>query len=370
MSGAFNYEFPAVKGIQAGRECYIATVPMAVIPKIFPYPPPPTKNLNARNRAQRTITPSRVQKLVRYILDNPDSYIIPAITVVINSAVDFDPARPTKESCSLGTLKFPVSARVNVVDGQHRCAAISEVVSYTDDYSDESIGVMFFVNRDLKSLQQMFADLNRHAAKPTKSIGILYEHRELLPRITKEVIEGVVAFNGFVDEEKNTLTKTSGKLFTLNAIYDATTRNLLKVSERGSVESRTQLVQRSIEFWNEVDSLIPQWKAVRENTLSASEVREDYIHTLSVTLCAIGMVGNYLFSNYPEGWKEKLSKLRGLNWLRTNYETWEGRCIEHNQIKKGNVNIVLTSNAIKNRIGVKLNEAEQLLEDDLERRKM
>lgn len=39
MSVAINYELPAVKGVQAGRECYVAMVPMDVIPKLFPYPP-------------------------------------------------------------------------------------------------------------------------------------------------------------------------------------------------------------------------------------------------------------------------------------------------------------------------------------------
>ena len=332
-------------------------------------PPPPTKNLNARSRAQRAITPSRVQKLVRFILENPDTYVIPAITVVINSDVDFEPVKQDEELSSLGTLKVPLTADVNVVDGQHRCAAISEVVSHTDDYSDESIGVMFFVNRDLKSLQQMFADLNRHASKPTKAIGILFEHRELLPRITKAVIDRVEAFRGFVNEERNTLNKTSGKLFTINAIYDATIKYLLRITERTGEDSFDHLVDRSVEFWTEVDRLIPQWRAVRENMLSASEVREDYIHTQSVSLCAMGMVGNYLFRNHPEDWKEVLGEMRGLNWSRTNYETWEGRCIEHNQIRKANVNIVLTSNAIKKKIGAKLNDSEQLLEDDLERRK-
>lgn len=360
MNSAFNYGFPAVKGMQAGRECYIATVPMEIVPKLFPYPPP-TKNLKARYRAQRTLTPARVKKLVRYILDNPESYIIPAITVVINSAVEFEEIEESEGLEQLGVLKFPVSAKVNVVDGQHRCTAISEVVSYNDDFSDETIGVMFFVNRDLNALQQMFADLNRHASKPTKSIGILYEHRELRPRITKEVIEGVVAFNGFVDEEKNTLTKTSGKLFTINAIYDATTMHLLKIPAKCEEETEKQLIRRAVKFWNFVDELIPQWRAVRENMLSPSEVRDDFIHTQSVALCAIGRVGNKLIIDYPEDWKSILSRMKDLNWLRTN-RNWEGRCIVHSQLKKGRENIVLVANAIKKHIGEALDEYEKSLE--------
>jgi DNA sulfur modification protein DndB len=31
----FDYSFSAVRGIQAGRPCYIAMCPMRIIPKIF-----------------------------------------------------------------------------------------------------------------------------------------------------------------------------------------------------------------------------------------------------------------------------------------------------------------------------------------------
>lgn len=337
--------------------CYTQIIPL----------PPPIKNRKAKDRAQRNLAPSRVNNLLRYILDNPKSYIVPAITVVINSDVKFDQGVRKADQSSLGILKIPVTANVYVVDGQHRCAAISEVVGYTDDYSDESIAIKFFINRDLKALQQMFADLNRHAAKPTKSIGILYEHREQYPRITKATIDRAEPFRGFVDEEKNTLTKTSGKLFTLNAIYDATAKYLLSKMTISGDEDAEFAVKISVEFWNIIDSLIPQWRLVRENKLSAHEVREDFLHTQSVSLCAIGRVGNYLFRSHRSEWQHYIRKMTGINWSRSNFEIWNGRCLVFNQVKKGSANIILVSNAIKKHIGLDLNHSEQLLEDDLER---
>ena len=368
MNVSGNYEFPAVKGIQAGRECYTAMVPLKSIPQMFRYPPP-SKNLKARDRAQRTITQSRVRTIDWYIRGNLDSYILPSITVVINSDIEFDPLGHSARQNALGLLKFPASAKVNVVDGQHRCAAISDAVGFADELSEESIAVMFFVNRDLKALQQMFADLNRHAAKPTRSIGILFDQRDLFSRIAVAVADRAIAFNGFVDEEKNTLTRTSGKLFALSAIYDATTKYLLKSMPIRGEDDEEFAVQLSVEFWNTIDSIIPQWRSVRENLLSAGEVRDDYIHTQSVSMCAIGSVGNYLLRHHPKEWKNNIVKIKGVNWSRTNYELWNGRCLEHNQIKKANANIVLVSNVLKKRIGIKLNSSEKALEDDWERSK-
>ncbi|GIU78070.1 MAG: hypothetical protein KatS3mg005_1308 [Bryobacteraceae bacterium] len=57
------------------------------------------------------------------------------------------------------------------------------------DLGDETIAVVFFLDIGLKRCQQMFADLNRYAVRPSRSIGILYDHRDdsaelALPRPT------------------------------------------------------------------------------------------------------------------------------------------------------------------------------------------
>lgn len=367
MSVAVKYEFPAVKGIQAGRDCYIAMVPMPIIPRLFPYPPP-SENLKARDRSQRVINKARVRKLANYIRNqqNGRDYTLPAITVVINDDVVYDHVRGSEHQESLGVLKFAVAAELHVVDGQHRCAAISEVVGYTDDFNNEDIAVLFFVSKDLKKRQQMFADLNRHASKPTKAIGILFEHRDEYPVITKMAIERTEAFKGFVNEESNTLNKTSGKLFTLNAIYDSNIRLLrtFPIDSGAEIEVAVKLI---VEFWDAADRIFPQWKAVRSNTLNAREVREDYIHTHAVSLCAIGQVGNYLLRHYSDDWKTYLKKLRKIDWSRNNTKLWDGRCLMAGQLKNTSVNITLVSNVLKQFLKIELNENEQNLENDFKR---
>lgn len=53
----FAYKFPVVRGIQAGREYYIAMVPLRMLEKMFPseneYVPP-------EYRAQRKLNESRI----------------------------------------------------------------------------------------------------------------------------------------------------------------------------------------------------------------------------------------------------------------------------------------------------------------------
>ena len=71
----FSYKFPAVKGKQAGKEYYIAMVPLKLLGKIFEnddeYVPP-------EFRAQRRLNTARIPIIKDYILDNRDSYVFSA----------------------------------------------------------------------------------------------------------------------------------------------------------------------------------------------------------------------------------------------------------------------------------------------------
>ena len=42
---------------------------------------------------------------------------------------------------------------------------------------------MFFLDVGLRRCQQMFADLNRNAIRPSKSLGVLYDHRDDIAQI-------------------------------------------------------------------------------------------------------------------------------------------------------------------------------------------
>lgn len=68
----YFYMFPAVRGMQAGREFYIATCPLLTIPKIFSFD---EEEVPPELRAQRSLNKARIPDMVRYLLDNPDNYI-------------------------------------------------------------------------------------------------------------------------------------------------------------------------------------------------------------------------------------------------------------------------------------------------------
>ena len=101
----------------------------------------------------------------------------------------------------------------------------------------------------------MFADLNRHAIRPNKSIGVLYDHRDELSAITKAVVFQSEIFRDLTDMDSSNLAKRSRKLFTLSALYTAT-RALLDEIEPGAAERREEL---ATQYWDAVAKQFPEW---------------------------------------------------------------------------------------------------------------
>ena len=130
MDATFEYVFPSIRGVQAGREYYVSMCPLHLIPKIFLFN---EEEVTAELRAQRTLNKARVPQLARYILDNPKSYIFSALTASIDGDVKFDAIGEDGASDRIGSLRIPMSARFLINDGQHRRAAIETAIRENPD---------------------------------------------------------------------------------------------------------------------------------------------------------------------------------------------------------------------------------------------
>jgi DNA sulfur modification protein DndB len=347
---SFEYVFPAIKGMQARREYYISMCPLRLIPKIFIFN---DEELPPELRAQRTLNKTRLPQMARYILDNRNGYTFSAITASVDADVKFMATDANTDSKQMGRLHIPMTARFIINDGQHRRAAIEIALRENPELADESIAVVFFLDRGLERCQQMFADLNRHAIRPSRSIGVLYDHRDRMAETARLVVLKSPLFHDVVEMEKSNLSLRSRKLFTLSAIYSATTSLFSSLSD--SLDGKCADV--AISFWEEVAKHFPQWH----------EVRADYIHSHGIALQAIGRVGNVLLRESPKAWKRNLKQLSVIDWLRSNAKLWEGRALIGGRISKAESNVILTTNVLKKELGLPLTPEEQRLENALAR---
>lgn len=352
----YSYQFTAIRGVQAKREYYISMCPLRLIPKIFLFD---EEELTPDMRAQRTLNRARVPEIAKYILNNRDDYVFSALTASIDGEVRFVPQNGN-ENAPLGTLHVPMESRFIINDGQHRRAAIEMALRENPELADESIAVVFFLDLGLNRCQQMFADLNRHAIRPSKSIGVLYDHREDRAKLARLVVFKSKLFRDIVEMERSSLSLRSRKLFTLSAIYNATAALLESGEEEVSLEEGAET---AVTFWEEVAKQFPEWQMVREGKIPAGDVRREYIHTHGIVLQALGKVGNALMREHPRGWKQKLKRVSRIDWSRGNTQLWEGRAMIGGRISKASHNVTLTTNAIKQELGLGLAPEEQRAED-------
>ncbi|MCB5186148.1 DNA sulfur modification protein DndB [Methylobacillus gramineus] len=355
----YSHTFPAIRGVQAGQVFYVAMCPLKIVPKIFIFN---EHEVPPELRAQRSLNKARIPEIASYLLENPDNYILSALTSSIDATdVDFQPYEKTGHQGNMGVLSIPMDARILINDGQHRRAAIEQALKENPVIGHDNVPVLFFIDAGLIRSQQMFADLNKYAVRPGQSLGTLYDHRDPTSELARHIAMHCTAFQGLVEMEKSNISNRSVKLFTLSGIKHAS-RALLKKTNSAKVSEEER--ELALEFWETVAAQLPDWKRAKERTVAASELRENYIHAYGIALHALAIAGAELIKAHPEDWKSRIQKISQIDWSRSNSQLWEGRAMNHGRISKARVNVLLTSNLIKQHLELPLKPEEWELESE------
>lgn len=347
----FCYRFPAVKGMQAGKEYYIAMIPLRLLSRLFgsddEYVPP-------EYRAQRRLNAARIPVIKDYILNNRESYVFSALAAAIDGKHEFVAA---DNSDDLGTLVVSMDARFMIVDGQHRKASIIEAIEEDETLNTETIPVVLYEDKGLEHSQQMFTDLNKHAVKTSNSIAELYDSRDTLAVITRRVINDIVFFDQYTDKEKDILGKFSSNFFTLNTFYKAN-KKILKRAECNDFAE--EFLKR---YWEELARHIVPWNELSNKELSKVDLREQYIVTQAIIIQALGFLGNYYFTHPEVNIEKSIAGIEKVDWLRS-ADCWKGRVIRPNgKIINSTDAARLACNVLKQVIGVPLDHEDQVYED-------
>ena len=261
-SQTFICQFSALRGRQAGREYYAAMVPFDLLLKLFVFD---DKEFTPEFRAQRKLNRARVPEIARYVLNHPSEYVFSALTASIDGHVVFEPATQNGAGRDVGILSVAMTARFIINDGQHRRAAIAQVLRQRPQFASEAICVVLFTDAGLERSQQMFADLNKHAVRPTRSLGVLYDRRDPLSQLARQLTSEVPVFRDLTEMDKATISNRATKLFTLSSIYFAT-RQLLQKPVRATVSTKES--RHAARFWTEVAKNMPDWQSAARGEVS------------------------------------------------------------------------------------------------------
>lgn len=351
----YFHSFPAVQGFQGKRPFFIAMCPLRMIPKLFMFD---EEEVPAELRAQRSLNKNRIPAIAQYLVANPETYILSALTASVDGQVRFAPLDAGR-NLSVGVLEIPMDARILINDGQHRRAAIEEALKESPALGQDNVPVLFFGDDGLLRSQQMFADLNKYAVRPSYSLSTLYDHRDPSSELARYLASECRAFRGLTEMEKSTISNRSVKLFTLSSIKHAS-RALLRKHPKDEFSSTDRMVAK--EYWDEVSDQIPDWQRARTKDVATAELRQEYVHAHGVALQALAYAGAELLSRRPKQWKADLRQLRKIDWSRSNTGIWEGRAMVHGRISKAATNVHLAANYVKSLLGLSLSPEDLELE--------
>lgn len=348
----FSYNFPAVRGVQAGREYYISMVPLKLLSRLFPSE---EEIVLPEHRAQRRINEARIPEIKNYILDNRDTYVFSALSASIDGEFKFTPYMDS----DVGLFEVDMESVFLINDGQHRKAAIEAAMKEDPSLERETISIVFFSDEGLTRSQQMFTDLNKHAVKTSNSLSTLYDSRDEIAVATKKIIDAIPFFKRYTDKERDILGKNSSSLFTLNMIYKANQK--IMHGEKCSETDAAFLLN----YWKCVSENIIEWQEVLNKNLTKKALREDYIVTLAITINAFGKLGRFFYDNGDYKMQAYLRKLQKIDWLRSN-KIWVGRTIRENgKVLNSEEAVSLTCAVIKRELGLPLTKEEKQKEKQI-----
>lgn len=348
------YRFPAMRGIQANSEYFVCMIPLGVLSKIFIED---SSDVLPEFRAQRKLNEQRIPEIRDYIINNRDSYVFSALAASVDGEIAFF---PTRESGNIGELEVDMTATFLINDGQHRKAAIIEAIEFDESLKDETIALVLYRDKGLARSQQMFTDLNKHAVNTSKSLNTLYDSKDPMAVMTKQVVAQVPFLRKYTDKEKDNLANYAAKLFTLNVFYDVNKRIIKNPVD---IEEETRFL---VDFWTTIVVNMSDWNDMDKGELSKKELREAYISLRGITLHAFGKLGAYFFSHPQYDIHKYLTGLSKIDWSRSNLECWENRAItDKGRINRNEKGIFLTYIQIKRLLNLEIDSEEAAREKQL-----
>jgi DNA sulfur modification protein DndB len=312
----------AMASVQNGKLMFMTSVKIGTVVGLLETE---DARLSLEQRRQRRPDFTRIPKMAEYLRGDPWAYS--ALTVALSGSFEFHPLSPnTGERTRMGRLRIPrgYKARSVIIDGQHRFLSLRSALGLEQKFThyelpedkrknlaEENIGIIFYVFADdsegVRWSQQYFHDLNCLGVATSRSLGIKFDRRHPLNRLSVHIADRAQPFVGRIELEHHSCGPSNNNLFTLSAIKNAN-RHLLGVVDEDNYTSK---FDQALAFWNEVGKVFPEW-----TELPGHKVRDEYVHGYGVALDAIGLAGGATLEKPAADPGSRLARLKSLNWNR------------------------------------------------------
>lgn len=352
---AGGYASPCVLFRQGARTMIAGAIPFKmVMERLISESAPDASTIEqvkeARNRPEDV---GHSEAIGDYILENVDGkFILPPLTLnlseeVIVHSIEYDVEPPTKN----GMLILPMSAKIDITDGQHRRSGIAQAYrKLTRDkqklLDQSSVAVMITCEADIQQVHQDFADCSR--TKPLASSQLaVYDRRNPANALVIDLIDMVPLFTGKVDSTSAKLSKKSPAPFLTNQV-----RQVVKVLMTGGYgiaeldfeeKAKAELVSGNspaykakrdnyVAFLTAAIEAIPLLKEVSALTPDLMKTRipafrdEGWVCLSATGLNMIARLGFEMMRDGEENWRDYVAKMATIDWRRS-ASIWRGNVV-------------------------------------------
>lgn len=267
MSDVGGVHLPALKGKQGDRDMYLLLVKNTMLLRNFSAEAEPSED--DEHRSQRQLDPRHASDIVVYITENPEDYILGAVTYAIDLV---DPAthfRPAAEGSNIGMLVLPLEAELRCLDGQHRRKAIKEAADEDPGVLDDYTAVVVYVEDDYVKRRQMFSDMNATPKVVAKALNVSFDNRDPFAQAAQALADDHPLLVGAVEKQKARITALSPNIFSLAGIYDGLKRFVLgKQLPRGRSprdRDKDELIVLGTQLFDVIAAARPELDGVRKD---------------------------------------------------------------------------------------------------------
>lgn len=354
-------QFPALRGQMGVLVYYVTVMRLGELVKQVGYAEDLQKwsdGLPAEYKKQRKLNLSRVtNEMVPYLTVNPDHFYA-ALTAEVerpgdpNGTIIFEGLEGNED---VGVVKFDGSEQIMALDGQHRLKSIELALKEHPELALESIAVILVPGKGFRRSQQLFTDLNRYAKQPSKTLNLLFEQREFLARVAKDVADKAMTFKDRVNFETNSLGRKTRHHITLAVLYEAVVAILDR--QYGDSESDPAKLREAVTsivhvYDDVITPALPDFQRMLDGNLTPFDLRCKYIYCHSVGQQAIAKAVRACQNSFGPMWEDVVGEgFRAIDWQILNPE-WEGSAVQGGSIYTRRQNVEHTATFIKMKLGV------------------
>jgi DNA sulfur modification protein DndB len=360
--------FPALRGKMGEMEYALVMMRLGELVKHIGYAEEIQEwdgGIPSEFKKQRKLNMSRItNEMVPYLTATPDHFYA-AITAELERPGDpqnkllFEPIEGGDGT--MGILTLDGSEKVMALDGQHRLKSIELAMKTHPDLARESIAVILVPGKGYRKTQQLFTDLNRYAKQPSKTLNLLFEHREFFAVVAKEVGSGARTFRDRVNLETNSLGQKARQHITLGVLYECVLALLEGHYNDGekSLEKIREATNLVTHIYDDVVApTLPEFENMLAGHALPYDLRTKYIFNHSVGQQALARAIRAARDEFGDKWEDIVRQALALIDWRLISPQWEGTAVQGGAIGSRRQNIEQTATVVKLLIGVTVPQKE------------